>query len=86
LAEIYGLSIAPEAAEISLAEHIADELGRRPRQGDVVQLGPIALVAHRVTNGRVSSVGLRLAEDDARPTNLAARVKKIARDLWSRFG
>jgi cell volume regulation protein A len=86
LAEIYGLSIAPEAAEITLAQHMAEELKRRPRQGDVVQLGPIALVAHRVADGRVSSVGLRLAEDDAPPANLAARVKRIARDLWSRFG
>jgi potassium/hydrogen antiporter len=86
LAEIYGLSIAPDAAEISLADHIGEELGRRPRQGDVVPLGPIALVAHRVTDGRVTSVGLRLAEDDTSPATLAAALKKIARDLWSRFG
>jgi hypothetical protein len=51
-----------------------------------VPLGPIALVAHRVTNGRVASVGLRLAEDDERPATLAAKLKKTARDLWSRFG
>jgi cell volume regulation protein A len=86
LAEIYGLSIAPEAAEIALADHLAEELKRRPRQGDVVQLGPIALVAHRVTDGRVSSVGLRLAEDETPPTSPAARLKKIARDLWKRLG
>jgi hypothetical protein len=52
----------------------------------VVQLGPIALVAHRVTDGRVSSVGLRLAEDETPPTSQAARLKKIARDLWKRVG
>jgi cell volume regulation protein A len=86
LAEIYGLSVAPDDTEITLAEYLADELGRRPRQGDVVSLGPIALVAHRVSDGRVSSVGLRLAEDDAQPTTTPARLKKIARDLWSRFG
>jgi len=85
LADIYGLSIAPEAAEMSLADYFADEIKRRPKQGDVVPLGPIALVAHRVVNGRVTSVGLRLAEDEA-PATLAAKLKKAARDLWSRLG
>jgi cell volume regulation protein A len=86
LADIYGLSIAPDAAAIALADHIAEELERTPKQGDVVPLGPIALVAHRVADGRVSSVGLRLAEDDAAPTTLAARLEKAARDLWARWG
>ena len=80
LADIYGLTIAPDAAEISLAAHFADEIRRRPKQGDIVQLGPIALVAHRVANGRVSSVGLRLAEDDAPPTTMSGRLKKLASD------
>ena len=86
LADIYGLTIAPDAAEISLADHFADEIRRRPKQGDVVQLGPIALVAHRVADGRVSSVGLRLAEDDVPPTTMSGRLKKLASDLWKRFG
>jgi cell volume regulation protein A len=86
LADIYGLSIAPEDAEISLARYFADESKRRPKQGDIVQLGPIALVAHRVADGRVSSVGLRLAEDDTPPATVSARLKKLARDLWRRFG
>jgi potassium/hydrogen antiporter len=86
LAEIYGLSIAPAAAGISLADHMAEEIKRRPRQGDIVPLGQIALLAHRVTDGRVTSVGLRLAEDDAAPATLAARLKKAARDLWALWG
>jgi potassium/hydrogen antiporter len=85
LAEIYGLSIAPAAAGISLADHMAEEIKRRPRQGDIVPLGPIALLAHRVTDGRVTSVGLRLAEDDEAPTTLATKLKKAARDLWTRL-
>src|SRR5215467_7271310 len=85
LADIYGLSIAPQDAEISLTEYFAEEIKRRPKQGDVVPLGPIALVAHRVANGRVASVGLRLAEDEA-PATLPAKLKKAARDLWSRLG
>jgi potassium/hydrogen antiporter len=86
LAEIYGLSIAPAAAGISLADHMAEEIKRRPRQGDIVPLGPIALLAHRVTDGRVTSVGLRLPEDDEAPATLAARLKKAARDLWALWG
>jgi cell volume regulation protein A len=85
LADIYGLSIAPDAATMALADHIAKELERTPKQGDVVPLGPIALVAHRVADGRVSSVGLRLAEDDDQPATLAAKLKKAARDLWARL-
>jgi potassium/hydrogen antiporter len=86
LADIYGLSIAPDAAEIMLADHIADETKRKPRQGDVVPLGPIALLAHRVADGRVTSVGLRLPEDDEEPVTGLARLKKAARGLWKRFG
>jgi cell volume regulation protein A len=87
LAEIYGLSIAPDHAETSLADHMADEIRRRPRQGDIVPLGPIALLAHRVIDGRVVSVGLRLPEEDAdeRPATLPARVKKLVRDWWRRW-
>jgi cell volume regulation protein A len=84
LAEIYGLSIAPQDADMTLADHFADKIKRRPKQGDVVPLGAIALVAHRVANGRLASVGLRLAEDEE-PATLAAKLKKAARDLWSRL-
>jgi potassium/hydrogen antiporter len=86
LAEIYGLSIAADATDISLADHIAEEVKRRPRQGDIVPLGPIALLAHQVTNGRVTSVGLRLPEDDEEPTTVMARLKQAARKLWKRIG
>jgi cell volume regulation protein A len=88
LAEIYGLSVAPEATEVSLADHIAEEVKRRPRQGDIVPLGPIALLVHRVTAGRVTSVGLRLAEDEEEeaPTTLIGRLRRIARRVMSKLG
>jgi potassium/hydrogen antiporter len=84
LAEIYGLTVAPDARELPLADYIAEETKRRPRQGDVVPLGPIALLAHQVSNGRVTSVGLRLPEDDEPPATPLARLKKAARDLWAK--
>jgi cell volume regulation protein A len=86
LAEIYGLTIAADAAGMTLADYLGEELKRAPKQGDVVPLGPIALVAHRVADGRTTSIGLRLAEADAEPTTIAAKLKKTARDLWSALG
>jgi potassium/hydrogen antiporter len=86
LAEIYGLSIAPQDTDTTLADHFAEAIKRRPKQGDVVPLGPIALVAHRVTDGRLTSVGLRLAQDDEQPATLVTKLKKAARDLWARLG
>jgi cell volume regulation protein A len=80
LAEIYGLSIAPEHIGISLAAHIEQSLIHAPKQGDVVPLGPIALVVHRVNEGRVASVGLRLAEDE--DASILGQLKKTARRLW----
>ena len=86
LADIYGLTVKSEAAAMSLADHIADEMHRPPKQGDIVPLGPIALLAHRVADGRVTSVGLRLPDDDEPPATFAAKVTKAARDLWRRLG
>jgi cell volume regulation protein A len=74
LAEIYGLQIAADHTDFSLSRHFADELGRPARIGDIVELGPIALLAHKVEDGRVTTVGLRLAEPEA-PTSLGGRAK-----------
>ena len=51
-------------------------------------LGPIALVAHRVADGRVTSVGLRLAEDEEEeaPTTFMGRLKSIARRVLAKLG
>jgi potassium/hydrogen antiporter len=86
LAEIYGLTVAPEAASITLAAHMAEELRHTPRPGDVVPLGPIALVAHRVTAGRVSTVGLRLADEDHESATLWVRARRLALRLWAALG
>jgi potassium/hydrogen antiporter len=83
LAEIYGLQIAPDETEVSLADFFARRLGRRPRQGDTLELRPIALVAHKVATGRVVTVGLRLAEPEppARPASLLGRLNAAVRRL-----
>ena len=80
LAEIYGLQIAAEHTEITLADHFARELGHAPRQGDIVRLGAIALLAHKVEWGKVTTVGLRLAEPEEDAT-FSGRLKA----LWKRI-
>jgi potassium/hydrogen antiporter len=88
LADIYGLTVAEEEKGITLADHFAKHGRRVPRPGDALPLGEIALVAHQVVDGRVVSVGLRLAEvepDEAKPSRLR-RLKQIWRKLWARLG
>jgi len=68
LADIYGLQVAADHTEVPLADYFFEQLGRRAKNGDVVALGPIDLLAHQVENGRVVTVGLRLAEPEAPAT------------------
>ncbi len=68
LAEIYGLQVAADHSDVMLADLFAEKLGRLAKPGDIVQLGPIALLAHKVENGRVTTVGLRLAEPETLAT------------------
>jgi potassium/hydrogen antiporter len=86
LAEIYGLSIAPEETGMTLADFVARQTVRTPKAGDVVPLGSIALVVQRLTDGRVSTIGLRLAEElepEKSPAGLWDRLKRKARKLNS---
>ena len=80
LAEIYELQVAADHTEVTLADYFSEQLRRRVKIGDVVELGPIALLAHKVAGGRVTTVGLRLAEPEA-PTGLIGRVET----LWDRI-
>jgi cell volume regulation protein A len=84
LADIYGLQVAAEHARLPLADFMAEQLGRTPRNGDIVSLGPIALLAHTVQNGVVTTVGLRLPEPEEvtwkeQLAALRARVRNLLR-------
>ena len=84
LADIYGLQIAEEEQGVTLADHFAKHGRRVPRPGDTLPLGEIALVAHQVVDGRVTSIGLRLAElepEDMPPTRLG-RLQQVWRQIW----
>ncbi len=85
LADIYGLQVAADHTEVPLSDLFTEKLGRAARLGDIVQLGPIALLAHKVENGRVVTVGLRLAEPEEQAT-LPGRFRSILKRVQKWIG
>jgi cell volume regulation protein A len=75
LAEIYGLPVDAAQAATSLADHFVAELGHAAHVGDRLPLGAVALIAHAVHDGKVTTVGLQLAE----PETPAARPRLLRR-------
>ena len=85
LAEIYGLQVAADHTDVTLADYFGEQLRRRVKMGDIVELGPIALLAHQVNGGRVITVGLRLAEPEA-PADMLGRVEIWWKRIQNYFG
>ncbi|AMN45194.1 potassium/proton antiporter [Rhodoplanes sp. Z2-YC6860] len=88
LGEIYGLPIPPEDAQTPLADYFALYfIKHAPRPNDVIPLGPVKLVAHTVTNERVMTVGLQLAEPERPPRSFLEKVfvrgRRGARRAWA---
>ena len=82
IGEIYGIiASSDEEAATPLTELFAARLGRPPRTGDVVVIAPIALIAHAVADGRVTTVGLQLAAPDPQPRPAARRLRRAQRRL-----
>jgi cell volume regulation protein A len=63
LGEIYGLTISPEDKPRTLAEHFQMHVGEQIQVGDSVDVGTIQLIADKVDDGRVSTVGLSLSDE-----------------------
>jgi len=90
LAEIYGLTIPPEDAGTVLADYFAAYFIKHPpRVNDAIPLGPVKLVAHTVTEDRVVTVGLQLAEPEPVPRTwwdkIAIRSRRALRRLLARL-
>jgi len=64
LAELYGLDVSGAEKDIRLDAYFKKRLLRPTRPGDIVTVGPVALVAHRVKDGLAATIGLQLAESD----------------------
>jgi potassium/hydrogen antiporter len=85
LAEIYGLQVAADHTDVTLADYFAEQLDPAVKTGDAVALGPIALFAHTVDHGRVTTVGLRLAETET-PADFVGRAKAWLQRLRKMIG
>jgi len=86
LAEIYGLVVSPDDATVTLAAFFADRISRPVRIGDVLPVGPIALVVHQIDHGHVTTVGLRLAAPDpAPPKSLKKKFGRFVRRTSARL-
>lgn len=90
LAEIYGLTVPPEDAQKPLADFFAAYFIKHPpRPNDAIPLGGVKLVAHTVTDGRVVTVGLQLAEPEPVPRTWAEKMlirgRRMLRRLWTRL-
>jgi NhaP-type Na+/H+ and K+/H+ antiporter len=87
LAEIYGLTIAAGERSRSLGDEFTRHVGPRVHAGDTMQIGPIMLIAHAVAGGRVTQIGLQLAEPDRPPARkrldrLKAALRNAIATLW----
>jgi cell volume regulation protein A len=76
LAELYGLEIAPEELDMPVADYIMRALDGPAEPGDKVNIGPVALVVHRVRDGRARTIGLQLAEEEPK-----TRLQKFAESV-----
>ena len=90
LAEIYGLTIPPQDAGTVLADYFqAYFIKHPPRPNDAIPLGSVKLVAHTVTDGRVVTVGLQLAEPEPVPRTIwdkiATRGHRVLRRILARL-
>ena len=65
LAELYGLGISDAEKDVKLEDYFKQRLLRPTRPGDRIAVGPVALVAHRVKDGRAATIGMQLAESEA---------------------
>jgi potassium/hydrogen antiporter len=87
LGEIYGLSIAPEDTATTLSDWFATYLPHKAKIGDRLPLGAIQLVVDGVAKGRVTTVGLDLAESAKAPApeRLRAQIKQSFRRAFARL-
>src|ERR1700709_2183187 len=85
LAEIYGVTVDPEQAKLTLADYFDIHLDHAPKEGAELAIDSIVLVARSIGGGRVNVVGLRLPEDeeDVVPeTRMASMKRKLSR-MWA---
>jgi cell volume regulation protein A len=86
LGEIYGLSISDHDLSKTLMQLFDERFHGVVHIGDRLPLGTIALIADRVVDGKVLTVGLDLAETAPEVTSWSARVRAAIRGVLKRLG
>jgi len=88
LGEIYGLTIAPQDEDTTLADWFGTHLHHKAKVGDRLALGAIHLVVDAVAKGRVTTVGLDLADDapdQPAPAQAVARIGAFIKRMLTRL-
>ncbi|MDI1261924.1 MAG: potassium/proton antiporter [bacterium] len=85
VAGIYGVAVAEEEKQLTLADYFDIHLHHAPKEGAELVLDSIVLVARSIGGGRVNVIGLRLPEDEevTVPPTRSQRVKRKLADIWS---
>src|SRR3954464_565719 len=85
LAQIYGVTVDPDQAKLTLSDYFDIHLDRAPKEGAELALDSIVLVARSISGGRVNVVGLRLPEDeeDAVPETRVTKFKRKLARIWA---
>jgi cell volume regulation protein A len=89
LGEIYGLTIAPQDEDTTLADWFGAHLHHKAKVGDRLALGAIHLVVDAVAKGRVTTVGLDLADDapdGSAPERPIDRIGAFLKRMLARLG
>jgi cell volume regulation protein A len=79
LAMIYGITIDPDEATLTLADYFDVHLDHAPTVGAALPVDSIDLVVRSIGGGRVNIVGLRLPEDEEPTPKLTRRQAMLRR-------
>ena len=89
LASLYGLPLPGETRDMTLADYLAERLGKQPVAGDRVALGDVELVVQEVRAGEIRTVGIELEPEERRshqidPRRWRGRLARLAGRLPGR--
>jgi cell volume regulation protein A len=87
LASVYGLPLPEEGPRGTLADFVADRLGKEPIAGDRLALGDVELVVQEVEDGVIRTVGIELEPEERRARKISPRrIREQLVGLVARFG
>src|SRR5207249_507624 len=88
LAEIYGLPVEETDKPRTLEDYFTARFGSAVHVGEMLPVGSIVLIAHKVADGHVTEVGLQLAAPEpvvVVPKSVRRRLRAAIRRLRARI-